>query len=118
MMIILVCTDAGTSSLNKVPSFLTSVIRSLSSLLPNIICAFLSPGGRIIGAIARDATEIEAREKPVHNKANDGKDHPPAPDHPPPPRKRGRPRKDEQRPKPEPTRLERQVTQNLGQMLA
>src|SRR5271165_2831839 len=57
-------------------------------------------------------------EKPVHNKANDGKDDPPAPDHPPPPRKRGRPRKDEQRPKPEPTRLERQVTQNLGQMLA
>ena len=74
-------------------------------------------GGRIIGAIARDATEIEAREKPVQNKANDGKDDPPAPDTPPP-RKRGRPRKDEQRPKPEPTRLERQVTQNLGQMLA
>jgi len=73
-------------------------------------------GGRIIGAIARDATEIEAREKPVQNKANDGKDG--APDNPPPPRKRGRPRKDEQRPKPEPTRLERQVTQNLGQMLA
>ena len=75
-------------------------------------------GGRIIGAIARDATEIEAREKPVQMKANDGKDDPPAPDNPPPPRKRGRPRKDEQRPKPEPTRLERQVTQNLGQMLA
>ena len=75
-------------------------------------------GGRIIGAIARDATEIEAREKPVEMKANDGKDNPPAPDHPAPPRKRGRPRKDEPRPKPEPTRLERQVTQNLGQMLA
>jgi Transposase DDE domain/Transposase domain (DUF772) len=75
-------------------------------------------GGRIIGAIARDATEIEAREKPVEMKANDGKDNPPAPDHPPPPRKRGRPRQDEPRPKPEPTRLERQVTQNLGQMLA
>src|SRR5271157_4056699 len=74
-------------------------------------------GGHIIGAIARDATEIEAREKPVQNKANDGKDDPPASD-PPPPRKRGRPPKDEQRPKPEPTRLERQVTQNLGQMLA
>ena len=43
-------------------------------------------GGRIIGAIARDATEIEAREKPVQNKANDGKDDPPAPDNPPPPR--------------------------------
>ena len=36
-------------------------------------------GGRIIGAIARDATEIEAREKPVQNTANDGKDDPPAP---------------------------------------
>ena len=33
-------------------------------------------GGRIIGAIARDATEIEAREKPVQNTANDGKDDP------------------------------------------
>ena len=31
-------------------------------------------GGRIVGAIARDATVIEAREKPVQNKANDGKD--------------------------------------------
>jgi len=72
--------------------------------------------GRVVGVVARDATEIEAREKPVQNKANDGKDG--APDNPPPPRKRGRPRKDEQRPKPEPTRLERQVTQNLGQMLA
>jgi Transposase DDE domain/Transposase domain (DUF772) len=75
-------------------------------------------GGRIIGAIARDATEIEARETPVQNKTDDGKDDPPAPDTPPPPRKRGRPRKDEQRPKPEPTRVERQVTQNLGEMLA
>src|SRR6201997_4454357 len=56
-------------------------------------------GGRIIGAIARDATEIEAREKPVQNKANDSKDDPPAPDN-------------------QPTRLERQVMQNLGQMLA
>ena len=75
-------------------------------------------GGRIIGAIARDATEIEAREKPVQNTANDGKDDPPAPDNPAPPRKRGRPRKGEQRPRPEPTRLKRQVTQNLSQMLA
>ena len=41
-------------------------------------------GGRIIGAIARDATGIEAREKPVQMKANDGKDDPPAPDNPPP----------------------------------
>ncbi len=72
--------------------------------------------------IARDATEIEAREKPVEK---DNKDDPPPPASPHPElvegrpqNKRGRPRKDEQRPKPEPTRLERQTTQNLTQMLA
>lgn len=75
-------------------------------------------GGRMVGVIARDATEIEAREKPIQNKANDGKDDPPAPENPPPPRKRGRPRKGEERPKPEPTRIERQATQSLGEMLA
>jgi hypothetical protein len=74
-------------------------------------------GGRIVGAIARDATEIEAREKPAKKETNDKNDDPP-PDSAAPPRKRGRPRKDEDRPKPEPTRLERQTTQNLGQMLA
>jgi len=91
------------------------------SELPDKVHAALierSLAGRIIGAIARDATEIEAREKPIQNKPKDGKDDPPAPDNPPPPRKRGRPRKDDERPKPEPTRLERQVRQNLGQMLA
>jgi Transposase DDE domain/Transposase domain (DUF772) len=75
-------------------------------------------GGRIVGAVARDATEIEAREKPIQNKAIDGRDDPPAPENPSPPRKRGRPRKGEERPKPEPTRIERQVTQTLGEMLA
>ena len=74
-------------------------------------------GGRIIGVIARDATEIEAREKPAANEANDKKDDPPS-DGAQPPRKRGRPRKDEQRPKPEPTRLERQTSQTVDQMLA
>ena len=77
-----------------------------------------SLGGRIVGAIARDATEIEAREKPVKTEPNDKKEDPPPPDGAQPTRKRGRPRKDEERPKPEPTRLERQTTQNLDQMLA
>src|ERR1700721_1269792 len=54
-------------------------------------------GGRIVGVIARDATEIEAREKPAKKETND---------------------KNEERPKPEPTRLERQTTQSLLQMLA
>jgi len=77
-----------------------------------------SLGGRIVGVIARDATEIEAREKPAVKEANDKKDDPPPPDGAQPPSKRGRPRKDEQRPKPEPTRLERQTSQNVNQMLA
>src|ERR1700722_1526150 len=75
-------------------------------------------GGRIVGVIARDATEIEARVKPAKKEASEKKEDPPPPDSAAPPRKRGRPRKDEERPKPEPTRLERQTTQNLGQMLA
>jgi hypothetical protein len=66
-------------------------------------------GSRVIGCIARDATEIEAREKPEH------KDDPPPP--PSPPRKRGRPRKGEERPK-EPSRIERQCGQDLEEMLA
>lgn len=69
-----------------------------------------SLAGHIVGCVARDATEIEAREKPVK------KDDPP----PPPaagPRKRGRPKKGEERPK-DPTRLERQVGQTLEEMLA
>ena len=86
-----------------------------------------SLGGRMIGAIARDATEIEARERPVKK---DEKDDPPPPrsagGSPPtdaePQKKRGRPKKghepSKERPKPEPTRLERQATQNVGQMLA
>ena len=78
--------------------------------------------GHIVGVIARDATEIEAREKPAKKETNDKDDNkqdPPPPDSvAEPPRKRGRPRKDEERPKPEPTRLERQTTQSLGQMLA
>ena len=82
-------------------------------------------GGRIIGAIARDATEIEAREKPVEKSKND-KDgpSPPSPTSAAPTvgaeprRKRGRPRKGEERPKPEPTRLERQTTQPAAKFLS
>src|SRR5271166_5907727 len=51
-----------------------------------------SLGGRIVGVIARDATEIEAREKPVKTEPNDKKEVPPPPDGAQPTRKRGRPR--------------------------
>ena len=73
-----------------------------------------SLGDRVIGCVARDATEIEAREKPT--KHDDPPPPPPAVD---PPRKRGRPRKGEERPTPtpSPTRLERQVSQSVPEML-
>ena len=62
--------------LNRVPG--SKVPRRARGSTPALIERAL--GGRIIGAIARGATEIEACEKPVQNKANDGKDDPPAPD--------------------------------------
>src|SRR5271165_1490353 len=67
--------------------------------------------GRIVGVVARDATEIEAREKPAPKD-----DEPPPP--PAPPRKPGRPRKDEPAPARAPSRLERQPGQTLAQMCA
>jgi hypothetical protein len=64
---------------------------------------------RLVGHIARDATAIEAREKPVRTA-------PAAPETPK--RKQGRPRKGEVVAKPEPRRLERQASMTLTEMLA
>ena len=77
-----------------------------------------SLGGRIVGVIARDATRDRGAREAGQDGAERQKEDPPPPDGAQPTRKRGRPRKDEERPKPEPTRLERQTTQNLDQMLA
>src|SRR5207253_2284356 len=63
----------------------------------------------LIGHIARDATAIEAREKP------DRREKPQAEA---PKRKRGRPRKGEVVPQKEPRRIERQTGQTLSGMLA
>ena len=64
--------------------------------------------GHLVEHISRDATAIEAREKPRPKaKAEEPKGR----------RKRGRPRKGEERSK-EPSRLERQLTMSLPQMLA
>jgi len=62
-------------------------------------------GDQLIGHIARDATEIEAREKPVAAAES------------PQPKPRGRPKKGEERVK-EPTRLERQTQRTLAENLA
>jgi hypothetical protein len=66
----------------------------------------------IIGHISRDATEIEAREKPCRRSPDDLP--PPAP----PKRKRGRPRKDEVLPPKPLTRIQQQRTQSLDEMRA
>jgi hypothetical protein len=68
---------------------------------------------RLVGHISRDATAIEAREKPVKTAA-------PAapPSAQPSKRKRGRPRKGEVVEKKEPRRLERQADMSLAEMLA
>ena len=78
--------------------------------------------GEIIQHISRDSTEIEAREKPVKEviaKAEAGEKKIPSSGQEikPPVRKRGRPRKGEE-PVKEPTRLERQKTMTLEEMLA
>lgn len=66
---------------------------------------------RLIGHISRDSTEIEAREKPLRP--------PLAPEAVKQAgQKKGRPKKGEQPPAPEPTRLERQASMTLKQMLA
>ena len=64
--------------------------------------------GHLVEHISRDATAIEAREKPAPK---------PKAAKPKRRRKRGRPRKGEARAK-EPSRLERQLTMSLPQMLA
>jgi hypothetical protein len=75
---------------------------------------------RIVGCVARDATEIDAREKPAKSGPSDGPPPsatPPGAAEPPAPRRRGRPKNGEKRPKAT-TRLERQATQSLPEMLA
>ena len=64
--------------------------------------------GHLVEHISRDATAIEAREKPSPK---------PKAAKPKRRRKRGRPRKGEEQAK-EPSRLERQLTMSLPQMLA
>ena len=66
----------------------------------------------IVGHISRDATEIEAREKPRRRSSDD----PPPPA--PPKRKRGRPRKHQVLPSKPLTRIEQQRTQSLDEMRA
>lgn len=67
-------------------------------------------GSQLVGHVSRDATEIEAREKPEKKKVAEAPVKVSFP--------RGRPKKDENRPPAEPTKLERQRDQSLPEMLA
>jgi len=64
----------------------------------------------LVGHISRDSTEIIAREKPVSKQQTA--------ETPKPGRKRGRPKKDELVPPKEPTRIERQQSMTIAEMLA
>jgi hypothetical protein len=68
---------------------------------------------RLVGHISRDATAIEAREKPVKTAAPEA-----STSAQPPKRKRGRPRKGEVVEKKELRRLERQANMSLAEMLS
>jgi len=68
---------------------------------------------RLVGHISRDATAIEAREKPVKTAAPGDSS-----SAQPPKRKRGRPKKGEVVEKKEPRRLERQAAMSLDEMLS
>lgn len=62
----------------------------------------------LIWHISRDSTQIDAREKPLKKPEKQ----------PEPKRRRGRPKADEIRPKPEPTRIERQLIQTYSEAIA
>ena len=74
---------------------------------------------RLVGHISRDATAIEAREKPVKTAAPGASTNAePLSKRQPPKRKRGRPRKGEVVEKKGPRRLERQAAMSLDEMLS
>jgi hypothetical protein len=76
---------------------------------------------RLVGHISRDATAIDAREKPLKRSSSAPCGSAPlkAPEAPAAaPRKRGRPKKGEAAAKKEPRRLERQTGMTLAEMLA
>ena len=66
------------------------------------------PGPKLVGHVSRDATAIEAPERPASKPAAAPK----------PPGKRGRPKRGEERPAPPPKRLELQPSRTLAENLA
>ena len=71
-----------------------------------LVMAYL--GEDVFWHVSRDSTEIDAREKPAAKPKKE----------PMPKYRRGRPKKGEERPKPGPTRIERQLTQTAAEAIA
>ena len=69
-------------------------------------------GEALVGHLSRDSTEIEGRERPAAKEEGKTKEKPQAAA-----RKRGRPKRGEERPAAEPTRIEKQTTMTLEEML-
>lgn len=69
--------------------------------------------GKIVGHVSRDSTAIDGREKPAKKSTSESDSAKEVL-----PRKKGRPKNDELRPAKEPTRIEKQMNMNLGEMLA
>jgi hypothetical protein len=93
------------------PTFSRAFAAFAQDQLPQQIHAHMvqtHAGPKLVGHISRDATAIEAPERPTPKP-------PPAPSAS---KKRGRPRKDEQRPPPPPKRLDLQPTRTLEENLA
>ena len=105
----------GWERVSQVPSeatFSRAFAEFADAGLPVLVHAALikrTLGNHLVGHIARDATAIEAREKPVKREKPQAQALK---------RKRGRPRKGEVVPAREPRRLEKQGNQTLAQMLA
>ena len=66
--------------------------------------------GEIVGQVSKDATAIEAREKPKQKEDK-------ATQNTTEEKKKGRPKKGEERPAPEPTRIQKQLEMTLPEML-
>ena len=99
------------SDIPSQPTFSRAFAAFAQDQLPQQIHAHMvqtHAGPKLVGHISRDATAIEAPERPTPKP-------PPAPSAS---KKRGRPRKDEQRPPPPPKRLDLQPTRTLEENLA
>lgn len=110
----------GFSSTHAVPDksrFSRAYAEFAQAKLPDRLHAALIAeylGDQLIGHISRDSTEISARERPKNNVKKQVKETPPVP------KKRGRPRKDAPVvvTEKELTRIEKQQTQSLAEMLS